>query len=498
MKLPKYVITLLATLLFILLFFEKSLGLNVAIYGTSTLVLLAMFKRDIFTSVLSKVIGLGLLLSSICYYLLASPLTLVLAIVSFLLLFGIYTLEPVRNLMYAVPNSVSNFFASIGDFFKSFRGRGKKNRSYGISRFFRIIALPFFIILLFLAVYSMGSTYFSKAVGDFFSIFEGVVERTANYIDIVAVFVGLLGFLFSVLHSLKPKASNVSETLKSDFLTRSKSKWSKINRLMDLSTELKSGMFLFYALSFLLAVLLFLEIKNVWFGFVWEGELLKEFVHEGTYILIFAILLSMAVTMYFFRKNLNFHPKNKGLKIAAFSWIGLNLLLVVSVFIRNYYYIQHFGLAYKRIGVVFFLLLCIVGLISIVVKIKDKRTTYFITRVNSLAAYVTLICICLFNWDVIIAKYNFKNYQTAFVHLPFMSNLSDKALPYLLITDDEVAEIEEKQLQHIPFARKGYFKEVDYQNKIALRVENFKNNCSERHWLEQVWAEKKAYKMLED
>jgi hypothetical protein len=77
-----------------------------------------------------------------------------------------------------------------------------------------------------------------------------------------------------------------------------------------------------------------------------------------------------------------------------------------------------------------------------------------------------------------------------------MSSLSDKTLPYLSLTDDQIAEIENKQVEHIPFARRGYFKDVDYKNKIEVRIRKFKEDVGSRHWLESVWAEDKAYQKL--
>ena len=78
-----------------------------------------------------------------------------------------------------------------------------------------------------------------------------------------------------------------------------------------------------------------------------------------------------------------------------------------------------------------------------------------------------------------------------------MSNLSDKVLPYLQLTDEQVLTIEAKQVEEIPFAKRGYFKDVDYQNKIATRIRKFKKKQKDRHWLESVCAEDKAYQTLE-
>ena len=65
-----------------------------------------------------------------------------------------------------------------------------------------------------------------------------------------------------------------------------------------------------------------------------------------------------------------------------------------------------------------------------------------------------------------------------------------------LILSPTTEEIEDKQTEAISFARKGYFKEVEYQAKINERVAAFRQRHSEKHWLESVWAESKAYELL--
>ena len=104
MNLPKYLVTLLATLLFVLLFFEKSLGLNVAIYGVATTVLLVSLKTSLFQGHIAKVVGVGFLLTSILYFLFASPFTLFVHILSFVLLIGLHASTAFRSLWYAFAN----------------------------------------------------------------------------------------------------------------------------------------------------------------------------------------------------------------------------------------------------------------------------------------------------------------------------------------------------------------------------------------------------------
>ena len=499
MHLPKYIITLLVTLLFVLLFFEKSLGLNVAIYGIATTLLLVVFKTSLFHAFLPKVVGIGFLATSILYYLFASPFTLIVHILSFLLLVGLHAQPLIRNLLYAFVNAFVNYRAAVADLANSFRSRKIRKRSLGFGNAIRIVFLPFFVILLFLALYSMGSSFFSNAVGSIGEVLGRFCSEILNYVNIEAVFVALLGLVFAVIHSLQNHVTSLSkeDAAKSNILSRERHKTFRRFRNMDLATEYKSGVFLLMSLNGMLAVLLYLEVIHIWVDFEWGGELLKELVHEGTYVLLIAILVSMGITLYFFRKNLNFYTKNRALKALAYLWIVLNAILVVSVAVRTFHYIEFFGLAYKRIGVLFFLVACLIGLGTLMYKVAKTKSTYYVVRVNALSVYIVLLTICTVNWDSIIARYNFSHYKSSFIHLPFMSNLSDKTLPYLQLTDEQVLTIEGQQVEEIPFAKRGYFKDVDYQNKIAARIRKFKKKQKERHWLESVWAEDKAYQSLE-
>ncbi len=460
-----------------------------------------IFKFEFFKSNVNKTISAGFLVTSIFYYLYGSPFTLFVAVISFLLLYGLHTSIPIRNLTYALPSAFLNYFSGIGDFFNSLLSpKGQKKKHLKIFRLLRIIAFPFFLILFFLMLYSIGSSYFSDAVDTFFVAFEEVIKSIGNYIDFIAILLGVLGVVLRVIHSLNPKENSFSDIEKkgNDILKRSRKKGVRRFRAMDLSVELKSAVFLFASLSFMLMIVLFLEAKNIWIDFEWGEELLKEMVREGTYVLIFSILLSMAISLYYFRGNINFHPKNKLLRILANIWLSLNGLMVISVFIRNYYYISYFGLAYKRIGVLFFLLLCLVGLYTMFIKINKVKSTFYVSKVNSLAAYLTLVLICSVNWDVVIAKYNLENYNHSFVHLPYMAELSDKALPYLVLSDKQIEEIESKQVENIPFVKRGYFDEVGYKDRIERRINQFKSSYADRHWLERTWAEDQAYKKLVD
>jgi len=99
----------------------------------------------------------------------------------------------------------------------------------------------------------------------------------------------------------------------SDFLKRRKRRGIIGFKTMGLLNEYRTAVFLFVILNLLLLIVNSIDIYWVWFNFEWNGQYLKQFVHEGTYLLIFSILLSLILTLYFFRGNLNFLKKNRWL-----------------------------------------------------------------------------------------------------------------------------------------------------------------------------------------
>ena len=230
---------------------------------------------------------------------------------------------------------------------------------------------------------------------------------------------------------------------------------------------------MFAFLNLVILVLNIADIKWVWYGFEWKGQYLKQFVHEGTYLLILSIIISIILVLYFFRGNLNFYQNNKLLKSLSYIWIVQNGILTISVAIRNFWYINYFALAYKRIGVIFFLVLVFYGLFSVYRKVSQRKSTFYIFKTNAYATLIVLILGSLINWDSVIAKYNFENSNRSFLHLNYLSTLSDKALPYLDKSLPELKRIDKIQKEKFPFKEKfmtpeAYYHIIENRKKMFL------------------------------
>ena len=125
----------------------------------------------------------------------------------------------------------------------------------------------------------------------------------------------------------------------------------------------------------------------------------------------------MTIIIYFFRGKLNFYSKNQFLKTLAYIWIGQNALLAASVLMRNMQYINSFGLAYKRIGVLIFLILIIIGLATMVQKVAQRKSFFYLLNANSWATYIVLIFATSISWDTYITNYNLKFKEVDFIFL---------------------------------------------------------------------------------
>jgi hypothetical protein len=190
-----------------------------------------------------------------------------------------------------------------------------------------------------------------------------------------------------------------------------------------------------------------------------------------------------------------FFSKNKLLKVLSYIWLAQNALLVFSVAQRNHIYIKHYALAYGRIGVYIFLILALFGLFTVYLKIQKTKSNFFLWRINALSALFVLTFSAFFNWDVIIAKYNFKQANKSFLHLEFLAKLSDKALPFLDYSIEELTQME--HVQHSMFSfKRHYSTPYEFKMHITEKKISFMRRWENQSWLSWNYAEFVAYEEL--
>lgn len=171
-----------------------------------------------------------------------------------------------------------------------------------------------------------------------------------------------------------------------------------------------------------------------------EGISFSEYVHQGVGALIWSILLAISIILWVFRGSQNF-SSNKTIQQLSYTWIGLNIWLVITSAYRNHLYISEEHLfTYKRIGVYIFLFCATFGLALTFYKITNKLSNYFLVRTNTALWFIILVISSLVNWDRIIAEHHISHAlaKNKEADLYYLNKLSYSAYPAIAKYNYEV------------------------------------------------------------
>ncbi|TAH41311.1 MAG: DUF4173 domain-containing protein [Bacteroidetes bacterium] len=480
------------------LFYKESLGLNILIAEATFFLWLLFTKQVKLNNSLVSISAGGLILTSIFIVINFSPFTILSNFLALIIFVGVLIYPQTKSFINSGRLSFLHSFNAQFQFLRELSNSGTIGKNIGkYIHKTRILFFPLIIIFLFIVFYRVSNPVFD-------SLIQGIEIFIAENILVLFKHVNvqlIITFTFFLLMSnyifLRTASKRIidEDQNSSDELIRLKKKHRSQFNLSALKSEYKAALFLVFTLNFVLFILNCIDIYWVWFNFEWEGQYLKQFVHEGTHFLILSILISIGIVLYFFRGNINFYKENKLLKSLCYIWIAQNAILAISVGIRNLYYIQHFNLAYRRIGVIIFLLLTLYGLFTVYLKVSKRKSAFYLFRQNALFVYVVLIFSSLFNWDSIIAKYNFAHADKSFLHLNYMVNLSYKTLPILDQPLPELIRIDSVQRTIFPI-EEYYLKPERYHELIQKRKSNFKLHWERKGILSWNLAEYRAYQKL--
>jgi hypothetical protein len=382
-----------------------------------------------------------------------------------------------------------------------------------VFRVVRIAFIPLMIFIVFYSIYAYSNPVFNDYSVTFWdSISEYLYDIFRNYpvLRFFYIFFGLFlltGILFNRnIKTFSEIDGSFLDTLLRDKTYKVHSRVKPVPKkavLYDLFSyrfkfntlklETRMGMLLIFMMNVLLLLLNIIDIEFTWLGFNAEKvDNLAYYVHNGTYLLIFSILLSMAILLYFFRGNQNYFTKNKLLKYGAYLWIVQNGIMAISVALRNVYYIDYYyALSYKRIGVMIFLLLTMTGIITMFIKIYSKKTTFWLLKVNSSAAFIVLLLMASTSWDVPIAKFNLQNPEKQKIDIGYLLRLSDQTLPIL----DGNKELLDR---NYPAGSFLFDEEENGLKEYNWRVKNFIERQNRYSWLSWNLPDHNTMKFYKD
>ncbi len=354
----------------------------------------------------------------------------------------------------------------------------EKPRIHGLRKWIKLSVIPTVIVLVFYSIYAQANPQFANISSNFWS---GATDFVFSKIKLSRIAFFFSGFLLMAgLFWRTMYFKDFEKVVSGERMIRNN--FSREKRLIPFKTnalkqEYQTALLVIISLNVLLFLVNLVDIYYVWMAVAEiTPSQLSVYVHEATYLLVVAIFLAMSVIIFYFRKNLNFYPGNSALKFAAYAWVFQNVILAISVAIRNFRYIDHFGLAYKRLGVFIFLLMVFIGLITLFFKIKEKRTLYYLLHRNSWALYSVLIILSVINWDVMITRYNISVETKSAIDVPYLVyELSDKNI--FVLQEHQVL------LRKMTTSQRGFDKMLE--DKLLL----FEKKQEKYSWLSWNWAD---------
>jgi len=426
-------------LLYHFLFWKHNLGINWVIFNVVTIALVLALNPNSLKKSSRIILFIGFLLTGFAFIWHYSTVAMLAHASILFLLIAALQEEKLTMFLYILGKAIQNYFSGTWNFLRSIKFKNKKinqQKAHFLLKKSKItVIIPIIFIGIFFMIFMNANPYFAELVFLGFEQIDLLLSYFADMISITYIFFMLSG-LWWIFHFFEKSPNQYLLNLQkkvSIHIFRMPKKVKLSFGILSLKSEYLSGIVMIAGVNILLLIINFLDIKNIWLFWDWSlAPNLKDILHAGTYWLIFSILLSMAILIYYFRKNLNFYPNNFWLKHLAYLWIFQNGILAISVAIRCFYYIYEYGLAYKRIGVLIFLVLVFFGLFTMFLKIHQKRSFYYLLHRNTWALLIVFMGMSLVDWDSLIVIHNLKYHaQSKKVDLGFELSLSDKTIPIL-------------------------------------------------------------------
>ncbi|WP_343588401.1 DUF4173 domain-containing protein [Flavobacterium sp.] len=396
----KHQFILACTAVFLLLFYNESVGINISIFGVVLTLLISYFYQEKMVDRSHLVLVMTSILSCFAfawYGDAASFFALALSIV----FLQFKTQNGELKIIQVFPLIFLNGFASVGRIFMFHQWLPeRKIHNDFAKKLVAFVLIPIVFLGLFFIVYSFGSDHFSSLFTDY--------ELDINLPQLIGI--SILGFYisFSFWNYWVPDACyEYNPKLNNDFSNISEVKNQSTFSFLDLDFERKSGVITLFLLNIMLLVFIGTYNYEQFFEVVTaQASKLSSDTHERVNSVIFSILMAVGVIMFYFKGGFNFDKKATLLKTLAKIWIFLNGILIVSTIIKNSEYVSFFGLTYKRLGVYAFLILAIIGLVYTFLKIKKQKTNVYLVNQMVWCFYGTVLLCSYVNWGNIITNYN--------------------------------------------------------------------------------------------
>ncbi|WP_079240367.1 DUF4153 domain-containing protein [Chryseobacterium indologenes] len=409
----------LTAILFVIVFYDQEVGLNLGILGIVYAVL-TLFRTPEKNKTRTLYVLFGTsILSSIAFAWFGDFPSFI-AVASSLLLLGYKSKNRRLKILFLIPVFIVNCCTSFCRFFSFDEWLPKKNIPGLWQKTLAFILIPLILVSVFFGIYSAGSNHFAALFTDY--------ELDLNIWQVFCL--SVLGFFIAFNYwnyAVEKLIYKNNHVLNNEF-----GKDSRIPKatysFLDLGAERMSGVISFVLLNILLVFFIITYNYEQFYEVVKTPVQLSEETHERVNAVIMSIIMAILVIMFYFKSGFNFDPKAGLLKVLAKIWILLNAVLVVSAALKNYEYIINYGFTYKRLGVLAFLLLSLVGLGLTFIKIKKQKRNIFLVNSMIWYFYGTILVCSYFNWGGFITSQNMKRKDFVVNYHLTSLNFSEKAL----------------------------------------------------------------------
>lgn len=434
--------SLVLGLAYAVLFFHGEIGLNVVFFD-ALLIGLSLFVRPELAKHKAFVWSVGgLLFAAGSVVIVHTDAAIFAHHLTYFLVLGFAQARELRFIWYGLLLGVSAIFEAPINAVRRWRTIRRQREQKVASPawpWLKQALVPAFVLVPFLLLYAGGNDKFAAGLSLFFDSFSDLSVSTDVYWTLILMVFGCL----LTLGFLLPR-EGISRLVKQqtgfrDELVRVRpqrtpapepSHYQTVHlrprpqKMLALKGEYLQAVLTFGLLNLLLAVVNATDLRYVWLE---TGELsaatLSSYVHTGTWNLVVSIALAILVVLHYFRGNLNFLKNTPWLAPLAKLWVAQNALLALSVGVRNWHYVDTYGLAIGRIYIVFVLLLMLFGLYTLFRKVRDKLSLTYLLHTNGMAAWLCLLLFAAVNWTNVITRVNISTQSTEEVdweHLRYM------------------------------------------------------------------------------
>ncbi|KFF21147.1 DUF4153 domain-containing protein [Chryseobacterium sp. JM1] len=412
----------LTAALFVIVFYDQEMGVNLGILAI-VYALLTLFKTPERNRTRTFLILFVTSLLSSFAFIWYRDFPSLLAVVSSILLLGYRSRNRKLKILFLIPVFIINSFTSIFRFFSFDAWLPKKNISGVWQKTLAFVVIPLVFISIFFGIYSAGSDHFAALFTDY--------ELDINVWQLLSL--SVLGFFIAFNYwnyAVERFIYKNNYLLDDNFNNKSRVQKATYS-FLDLDAERTSGVISFICLNILLVFFIITYNYEQFYEVSKTPVQLSEETHERVNAVIISIVMAVMVIMFYFKSGFNFDPKAKLMKILARIWIILNAILVLSAALKNYEYIITYGFTYKRLGVLAFLLLALIGLALTLIKIQKQKRNAFLFNVMTWYFYGTILACSYVNWGGIITSQNMKRKDFAVeYHLEQISFSERRLLKY--------------------------------------------------------------------